>query len=124
MPRILVVEDETLIAILVADWLAELGYEIAGPVGTVAEALALVGGGELDGAILDVSLDGDDSFAVADALRARKIPFAFATGHGAGSVAERFKDATTLVKPFDFARVREAIAAMLARSVAASRTAG
>ena len=124
MPRILVVEDEALIAILVADCLVELGCETAGPVRTVAEALALVGGGELDGAILDVSLDGDDSFAVADALRARGVPFAFATGHGVGSVAERFKDAPTLVKPFDFARVREAIAAMLDRGVAASRSAG
>ena len=124
MPRILVVEDETLIAMLVEDWLAELKCETVGPVGSAAEALALVEGGELDGAILDVSLDGHDSFAVADALRVRQVPFVFATGHGFGRVAERFKDAPTLAKPYDFERVRAAVATLLDGSRAGSRRAG
>jgi len=124
MPRILVVEDEPLIAMLVVDWLAELAYEAAGPAQTVADALALIGGERLDGAILDVSLEGHDSFAVADALRARGIPFAFATGHGAGRVAERFQDLPTLTKPYDFERVREAVATMLGGGAAASRSIG
>jgi DNA-binding response OmpR family regulator len=124
MPRVLVVEDETLIAMLVEDWLAELECETVGPVGTVAEALALIGAEELDGAILDVNLGGHDSFAVADALRARDIPFAFATGHGTGRVTELFKDAPTLAKPYDFERVRAVVALLLDRRAVASRPAG
>ena len=124
MPRILVVEDETLIAMLVEDWLAELECNTAGPVGSAAEALALIEAGELDGAILDVSLDGHDSFAVADVLRARNVPFCFATGHGTGRIAERFKEAPTLTKPYDFERVRAAVATLLGGGGAGSRRAG
>jgi CheY-like chemotaxis protein len=118
MPRVLVVEDEPLIAMLVEDWLAELDCETVGPAGSVAAALELVGGNELDGAILDVSLEGHDSFAVADALRARHIPFAFATGHGAGRIVDRFRDTPTLAKPYDFERVREVVATLLDRDAA------
>jgi len=124
MPRILVVEDEPLIAMLLEDWLAELGCDTVGPIGSAPQALALIGREELDGAILDVSLDGHDSFAVADALRAREIPFAFATGHGVSRVAERFRHAPTLVKPYDFERLRETIATMLGGGAAASPSAG
>ena len=124
MPRILVVEDEPLIAMLVEDWLAELACEAAGPVGSVAAALALVEGGALDGAILDVSLEGGDSFAVADALRSRNVPFVFATGHGTERIAERFKDAPTLAKPYDFERVRAAVAVLLGGGGTGSRRAG
>jgi DNA-binding response OmpR family regulator len=124
MPRILVVEDETLIAMLVEDWLAELGCEAVGPVGSEAEAMALIEAGELDGAILDVSLDGHDSFAVADALRARNVPFVFATGHATGRIAERFKDAPTLIKPYDFERVRAAVTTLLDRGTPGSRRVG
>ncbi|HLH90468.1 MAG TPA: response regulator [Xanthobacteraceae bacterium] len=124
MPRILVVEDEMLIAMLVEDWLAELKCETVGPTGSAAEALALIEDGELDGAILDVSLDGHDSFPIADALRVRNVPFVFATGHGFGHIAERFKDAPTLTKPYDFERVRATVATLLERSAAGSRRAG
>jgi CheY-like chemotaxis protein len=125
MPRVLVVEDEPMIAMLVEDWLAELACEPVGPAGTAAEALALIeGGGALDGAILDVSLDGHDSFAVADALRARDVPFVFATGHGVGRIAERFGDAPTLTKPYDFERVRAVVTTLLDRNGAGSRRAG
>jgi CheY-like chemotaxis protein len=123
MPRILVVEDEMLIAMLVEDWLAELGCETVGPVGSAVEALALIEAGQLDGAILDVSLNGHDSFAVADALRARDVPFTFATGHGTGRVADRFKDAPTLTKPYDFERVRAAVATLLGGGGTGSRRA-
>ena len=124
MPRILVVEDEPLIAMLASDWLSDLDCEPVGPAASVAAALALVEKTELDGAILDVSLDGHDSFAVADALQARQVPFAFATGHGVGSIVERFRDAPTLAKPYDFERVREVVARMLGRNVVPSGPAG
>jgi len=118
MPRVLVVDDEPLIAMMVEDWLSELQYETVGPVGSAPEALALIGGVELDGAILDVNLGGHDSFAVAAALRDRSIPFAFATGHGHARIEERFKDAPTLLKPYDFESVRKVLAAMLQRNPA------
>ncbi len=124
MPRVLVVEDEPLIAMLVQDWLAELQCETVGPAASAAEALALVAGETLDGAILDVSLDGHDSFAVAEALRARQVPFAFATGYGAGRIDARFNGAPTLTKPYDFERVRSVVATLLAGRAAQSGSAG
>src|SRR5262249_28536216 len=102
MPGVLVVDDEPLIAMMVEDWLSELQYETVGPVGSAPEALALIGGVELDGAILDVNLGGHDSFAVAAALRGRSIPFAVATGHGHARLEERFKGAPTPLQPLDF----------------------
>ncbi len=112
MPRVLVVEDEPLIAMLVEDWLAELECQTVGPAATAQDALALIDDA-LDGAILDVSLDGHDSFAVAAALRERAIPFAFATGHANDRIEDRFKDAPKLAKPYDFDRVKSVLAVLL-----------
>jgi CheY-like chemotaxis protein len=124
MPRVLVVEDEPLIAMLVEDWLAELACETVGPAATAARALALIAEAPIDGAILDVSLDGHDSFAVAAALRERAIPFAFATGHANARIEDRFKDAPRLAKPFDFAHVRDVLAILLDGGLASSRPVG
>jgi CheY-like chemotaxis protein len=112
MPRVLVVEDEPLIAMLVEDWLGELACHTVGPASTAQDALALIDD-ELDGAILDVSLDGHDSFAVAAALRERAIPFAFATGHANDRIEERFRDVPKLAKPYDFERVKSVLALLL-----------
>jgi DNA-binding response OmpR family regulator len=105
---------------LVEDWLADMQCETVGPAGAAPAALALIDGAELDGAILDVSLDGHDSFAVADALRERAVPFAFATGHGRERIDERFRDAPTLAKPYDFESVRKVVETLLERGVAGS----
>ena len=80
VPRILVLDDEPLISMLVEDWLTELGCEVVGPARSVEEGLDIAGSAELDAAILDVNLGGKNSFLVADALKQRGIPFAFATG--------------------------------------------
>jgi CheY-like chemotaxis protein len=112
MPRVLVVEDEPLIAMLVEDWLAELECQTVGPAATAQDALALIDDA-LDGAILDVSLDGHDSFAVAAALRARAIPFAFATGHANDRIDHRFRDVPKLAKPYDFERLKSVLALLL-----------
>ena len=100
MPRILVVEDEALIALVLEDWLADLACETVGPAASAHAALGLIESTKLDAAILDVTLREGDSFAVAEALRARNVPFAFATGHGPASIDARFRDAPILVKPF------------------------
>jgi CheY-like chemotaxis protein len=124
MPQVLVVEDEPLIAMLVEDWLAELECQTVGPAATAQHALTLIDGSQIDGAILDVSLEGHDSFAVAAALRERAIPFAFATGHGNDRIEERFKGVPTLAKPYDFQRVKEVLAILFAPDIAPSRPAG
>ncbi len=108
--RILVVDDEPLIAMLLGDWLVELGCEVVGPAHSVDAALSLLNGSKVHGAFLDVSLGTNDSYLVAEALRQLSVPVIFATGHGADSIDARFRDAGTLTKPFDFAAVENAVA--------------
>ena len=81
--KILVVEDEYLIAADLAATLEDVGVAVVGPAGSVAQALELVedAGGELDAAVLDVNLGGERVYPVADALAARGVPFVFATGY-------------------------------------------
>lgn len=114
MPRILVLDDEPLIAALMKDWLSELDCETVGPAHSVDEALDLFSRETMDGAILDVSLGGEDCYPVADALRGAGIPVAFSTGYGADVLPPRFKEAIILSKPFAFAAVREAVATLAA----------
>ena len=98
--RVLVVEDEGLVAIMLEDLLEDLGCEIAGSFGAVDAALDWIGaGGSADLALLDVNLAGETVFPVAEALKARGVPFVFATGYGADH-DPRFKDTPLLGKPF------------------------
>ena len=115
MPRILIVDDEPLITMMVEEWLGELACETVGPAHSVSRALELIGSGQLDAAILDVSLGSEKSYPIADALRARKIPFALATGHSAEDVENRFNDVPILTKPFDFDAVRSIIGSLTKR---------
>jgi CheY-like chemotaxis protein len=103
-PRLLLVDDDPILALLIADWLSESGCEVVGPARNVGAALALVEseGAALDGALLDVALDGEDSYPVADALALTGIPYAFVTGHGLGALAPGYCEAPTLTKPFQF----------------------
>jgi CheY-like chemotaxis protein len=110
-PHILVVDDEPLVALLIADWLVELGYHVVGPLAKVAEAMRCVEEGRLDGALLDVNLGTGDSFSLADAVRAKGIPLAFITGNASGSLPPRFSGLPVLGKPFEF----EAMQALAAR---------
>jgi CheY-like chemotaxis protein len=113
MVRILIAEDDPLIGLLLSEWLEEIGWTIVGPATNAAEALALIGTG-IDAAVLDVTLAGGDSFAVAAALRAAGVPFDFASGHGTERIAAEFRDAPLLGKPFDF----DGVEAMVRRLVA------
>lgn len=98
--RILLVEDEAMIAMLVEDMLTDSGATVVGPAGGVKAALDAISAHEIDGALLDVNLGGEQSFDVADALAERSIPFIFVTGYGGQGVRERYPDAPTLQKPF------------------------
>ena len=81
-PRVLIVEDEFLLVMLLEDLLPTLGYTVAGSAGSVEHALAKLDTAEVDLAVVDVNLAGEPSFPVADALRARGVPFLFTTGYG------------------------------------------
>ena len=98
--RVLIVEDEVLVSILIEDALADLGIEVAGVAGSLEEALAHAEGGDFDCAILDVHVQGKDVFPVAEALEARGVPFVFATGFGQSGVPERYRGRPVLQKPF------------------------
>ncbi|HEX8642574.1 MAG TPA: response regulator [Allosphingosinicella sp.] len=98
--RILVVEDEMLVAMNIEDMLLALGHEVAGLASRLGPALDLAREGEFDLAMLDVNLAGETSFAVADVLRARGIPFLFATGYGVDGIADNYQGAPVLQKPF------------------------
>ena len=98
--KILLVEDEAMIAMLVEDMLTDSGATVVGPAGGVRAALDAISTQQIDGALLDVNLGGEQSFEVADALASRNIPFVFVTGYGGAGVRERYPDAPTLQKPF------------------------
>ena len=108
--RILIVEDEPLIAMMLEDFLEVLGKELAGQADNVGDALALVAGGGIDAAILDVNLRaGEKSWPIADALAAQGIPFVFATGGTQDGVSEEHRDRPTLAKPFTMDGVAKAL---------------
>ena len=98
--RVLVVEDEMLIGMLLEDMLADLGHEVAAVVPRLKDALAAVETGDFDLAILDVHLQGESAFPVAEALIARNIPFVFATGYGERGLPDSYRDRPVLQKPF------------------------
>ncbi|MEJ0014010.1 MAG: response regulator [Bauldia sp.] len=110
MSRVLVLDDEPLIAMMLEDWLAELGHQTLGPARTIAAALELVENGAPEAAILDLSINGEMSYAVAERLAVRGIPFAFATGHGAARLQAPYDAVPMLGKPFDFAGVKAIVA--------------
>jgi CheY-like chemotaxis protein len=98
--RVLVVEDESIVAMLMEDMLADIGHEVSAVASTVDAAMEQATSGSFDVAILDVNLDGKPSYSVADVLASRGVPVVFATGYGARAQDHRFADAPVLPKPF------------------------
>ena len=114
--RLLVVEDEALVAMLIEDTLLALGCAVVGPAGNVAQALELVEHEPIDLALLDVNLGGGErSYAVAEALAVREIPFLFVTGYGDKGVDRRYRRAPVLQKPFDPDQLERVVAATIGR---------
>jgi CheY-like chemotaxis protein len=109
--RVLVVEDELMIRMLLQDMLTDLGHTLAGEAGGIDEALKLAKQSEFDVAILDVNLNGQPISPVVEVLLARGLPFVFATGYGQRGVPERYRTTPTLQKPFQSAALGEAIEA-------------
>ena len=114
--RVLIVEDEAAISMLIEDMVHEYGTEIVGPAATVERAMGLVRSERIDAAILDVNVRGMMVFDLADAIRSAGIPIVFATGYRSHIIPDRFKDAHILEKPFTFDALREALDLALAGS--------
>src|SRR4029077_4769081 len=114
VPRVLVVEDEYLIRMLLEDMLDELGYGVAAAVGTISEARKLAANGECSAAILDVNLDGQEISPVADILAQRGLPFVFVTGYGERSLPEAYRGRPALQKPFQAEQLKSTLAGLFA----------
>lgn len=113
--RILVVEDELMIRMLLEDMLGELGYTVAAEAARIEEALDAAKNADFDIAILDVNLNGQPISPVADALVARGMPFVFATGYGERGLPEPYRDRPTLKKPFQMDGLKQMLQTALER---------
>lgn len=114
--RVLVVEDELLIGMLLEDMLNDLGYEVVATVGRLEEALQMAREAAVDVAILDVNLNGQEVYPVADVLAGRNIPFVFASGYGDNGLPAPHQNRPTLPKPFQQELLQSRLAALLAAS--------
>jgi CheY-like chemotaxis protein len=112
--RVLVVEDEAMIRMLLADMLGDLGYTVAAEAGRLEEAIKLAKDAAFDFAILDLNLNGQPIAPVVEALIARGLPFAFATGYGERSVPEAYRGRPMLQKPFQTEALGRVMASLTA----------
>lgn len=109
--RILVVEDEPMIRMLLEDMLGELGYIVAAEAARIEEALEATKNADFDLAILDANLNGQAASPVADALVTRGTPFIFATGYG--EVPKPYRDRPMLTKPFQMTGLKQVLKSAL-----------
>ena len=109
--RVLIVEDEALIAMYVEDVISKFGYSVAGVVASVDEALAFIETHAVDAAVLDINLRGNLVFPFADALLCRGIPFIFASSFEEGRIPARYRVGPVVQKPFAPSELYRALAA-------------
>lgn len=120
--RVLLVEDESLVTMLIQDTLTDFGCEVVGIASRFDDAVAKARTLAFDIAILDVNLNGLRTFPIAEIIVARGIPIVFATGYGAGSVPEPLSGVPVLQKPFASADLEEAMRAALAHAARGDHT--
>lgn len=111
--RVLVVEDEMLVLIMIEDMLADLGCEAVIAAATVDQAIALIDRQIFDVAMLDMNLNGNKTYSVADALVARGVPFVFSTGYSSHGIKDGYRDRAVLKKPFRSAELADALTRLL-----------
>jgi CheY-like chemotaxis protein len=114
--RVLVVEDDIMIRMLIEDMLNDLGFAVAAQAAKVSDALVAAQNADIDVAILDVNLSGETTGPVAEALAARGTPFVFATGYGEHTLPEQFRDRPLLKKPFQLDGLKRMLETALARA--------
>lgn len=108
--RVLLVEDDGLVAMMVESMLEELGCVVVDVIGSVAKALERTAEGGFDVALLDVTLSDGDVYPVAEQLMTASVPFVFASGYGESALPERFRQVTVAPKPFHLAQLATALA--------------
>jgi CheY-like chemotaxis protein len=113
--RLLVVEDEALVAMMVEEMLSDMGCCVVAVAGTLERGLTLANDRDLllDGAVLDVNLGGKKVYPIAEALAARGVPFIFATGYGLAGIIPQFAGAPVVAKPYDPGLLERTLAAVL-----------
>jgi CheY-like chemotaxis protein len=111
--RVLVVEDEMIVAWLLEDMLADLGCAVVGPAARVNQALAMIDAEAIDVAVLDINLNGQMSYSLADALAARGVPFVFSTGYDKDSLLDGYRTFPVLQKPFHRSELGDTLAKLL-----------
>ena len=99
--RVMVVEDEALVAMAISELLTELGYSVIGPFGRISEAIVALRNSRVDAAVLDVNLGGEVVYPLADALAAERVPFIFVTGYSDEEIERRFSSIPVLQKPIE-----------------------
>lgn len=110
--RVLVVEDEPLISMMVEDSIELLGFEVVGPVAQHDEAMAMATAGGFDCAILDVNIRGGDSYDVAELLHSRGCPFVLATGYSDWSIPSHLVGEKRLTKPYSSRQLEDELRRM------------
>ncbi|MDC0668261.1 response regulator [Nannocystis radixulma] len=105
--RVLIVEDEPMLAAFLEDALTDLGCEVIGPALNMKDALRLAREASIDGAGLDVNVAGEQVYPVADVLAERGLPFVFMTGYGEAGLRESDRGRPVLQKPYSFERLVE-----------------
>ncbi len=118
--RVLVVEDEAAISLLLEDMLLDFGCEVIGPAARLSAALEMVETEAPDLAILDVNVAGEPIYPVAEALHRRGIPFVFSTGYGSAGIKDAFRERPVLQKPFAQHDLRQKLLAARRNSEAPS----
>ncbi len=113
--RVLIVEDDPIIRMLIVDMLTELGHTLAGEAGNIEEAVALAKQAEFDVALLDVMLNTNPITPVVEVLITRGLPFVFASGYGERGMPEAYRAHPTLLKPFQADALGRAIDAAVAK---------
>ena len=114
--RVLFVEDEAVVSIMIEDMLLDLGVEVVGPAARLDQALALAREADVEAALLDINIGGHFTYEVADILSGRGIPVIFSTGYGSSALPDRFRSHPILYKPFDRNSFKAAVEAALAAS--------
>lgn len=117
--RVLVIEDESLVAMLLETILEDMGCAVVGPESNIDDGLvAATTEASLDAALLDVNVAGREVFPVAEALRARGVPFVFSTGYGEAGLPEHWRGNPTIQKPFTEGAIRDALLKVMNISLA------
>ena len=114
--RVLIIEDDSLVAMSVGDMLSDLGCSVIGSAGSLTQAFEMVDAGGFDFALLDVNLRGQEVFPVAEVLTQQGIPFAFASGYGRAGLPDEFRTRPIVSKPFQMTELSTVLSSALGQA--------